>query len=126
MRAAFVLILTGVLLTQGCQSAPDASRARQKELAGILKPLLKPAVPSFWSDGHEEPPGWYSSANRQGLRNFIAKYPGTEDAYQAEIWLAFADTDTEKCPIAADEKGRIAGLAERLEIISQKTGRPGT
>jgi len=126
MRAAFFAFLAGVLLIQGWVRTPDSGRARQNELTGILTPLLKPAAQPFWSDDYEEPSGWYSPTNRQALRKFIAKYPGTEEAYQAEIWLAFASAGTERCPVAADEKRRTAGLTERLKIISQRTARSET
>jgi hypothetical protein len=126
MRTAPVLILAYGLLIQGCAKAPDPDVTRQKELAVILKPLLKPPVISFWSEDYDEPPGWDEPMNRQALRNFIAKYPETEEVYQAEIWLAFASAYTERRPVAVDERSRTAELAERLKIISQKTARSGT
>jgi hypothetical protein len=126
MKAASILILVCALLIQDCAKASDPNAARQKELADILKPLLKPAILSFWSEDYDEPPGWYEPTNRQAARSFIAKYPETENAYLAEVWLVFASAYTERRLVAADEKNRIAGMAEKLKIISQKTGRPGT
>jgi len=126
MRTVPVLILACALLIQGCEKAADPSATRQKELAGILKPLLKPEVYSFWEDEIKTPPGWYEPTNRQTLKLFITKYPETEESYQAEVWLAFASAYSERRPVLSEEKRRVAELTERLKIISLKTSEPGT
>lgn len=125
MKTASILILACALLIQGCEKAADSSATRQKELAGILKPLLKPGGYSFWDDEVETPPGWYEATNRQALKLFIAKFPETEESYQASVWLAFASAYTERCPIPSEEKRRVTELTERLKLVSQKTSQHG-
>src|SRR5258708_35181507 len=84
MKAAFILILACALLIQGCEKASDPSATRKKELAGILRPLLKPEVYSFWDD-EEKGPGWSEATNRQALKLFIANRRETEESYQASV-----------------------------------------
>jgi hypothetical protein len=125
MKAASILILACALLIQGCEKATDPVATRQKELAGILKPLLKPEVYSFWDDEIKTSAGWCEPTNRQALKLFIAKYPETEESYQASVWLAFASAYTERCPIPSEEKHRVTELTERLKMVSQKTSQHG-
>jgi hypothetical protein len=126
MKITPVLILVTVLLVQGCEKKSNPTAVRQKELTRILKPLLKPAVYSFWEDEEESAPGWCEPTNREALRVLIAKYPETEEAYQAEVWLMFASQYTERNPISSEEKLRRMAMAGRLKIISQKTTLSGT
>lgn len=59
------------------------------------------------------------------MKNFIAKYPDTEQVYQAEIWLIFAQNND----FIRDWHQRIRVRAERaqkLAIIISKSARPGT
>jgi hypothetical protein len=126
MKAAFILIFVCAWLIQGRKKAVDPVATRQEELASILKPLLTPEAYPFWDDEAETGPGWYKATNRQTLKLFIAKYPETEESYQASIWLAFASAYTEKCPIPSKEKRRVTDLTDRLKMVIQRTSQHGT
>ena len=65
MKSASILILACALLIQGCEKSSDPSATRQKELARILKPLLKREVYSFWGEEIKTLAGW---ANRRTVR----------------------------------------------------------
>jgi len=125
MKVASILILASALLIQGCEKASGPSVTRQKELAGILKSLLKPEAYFFWDDEIKTSAGWCEPTNRQALKLFITKYPETEESYQASVWLAFASAYTERCPIPSEEKRRTMELTEELKMISQKTSQHG-
>jgi len=126
MKAVPILILVCAVLAQGCAKTDRAGTTRSTELAAVLKPLLKPATGPFWSEDEEEPPGWCEPANRQAVRDFVAKYPETEEAYQAEVWLAMAGAYTERNPMRLAEKRRQEEVVQRLKAIGHATARAGT
>lgn len=112
MKSGLLLILTSVLFVQGCARSPESIRARQNELARVLNSYLKLAVET---EDFQENAGWFQPANRQALADFTAKYPGTEESFQAEIWLALGLPPHEKFI-----------TAERLRAIGQAASQPGT
>ena len=143
-----VLTLINLLMAQGCAKATDADSVRQRELAAVLTALLKtPPPPTDPDESSIEKPGWYDAANRQALRDFIAKDPDSEEAYLAEVWLVFAQANTEinrPIPLSRSERAdrakvreriisdrlerklKWADLAEILERIISRTTQPGT
>lgn len=126
MKRAAILILACGLVMLACWMMTDSGTPRQRELAAVLKPLLKLSTESFWSEDEEPSWGWYDAKNRQVVRDFVAKYPGTEEAYQAEVWLAMAGAYSERNPVRSAEKRRQAEVVERLETISHATAVAGT
>ncbi len=142
------LALIGFLMLLGCAKATGASSVRKGELTPVLAALLKiPPPPADPDEPSNENPGWYDPANRHAVRDFIAKYPDTEEAYQAGVWLIFAQGSTEvygsisvsksergdKAKVRekissylSEQKGRRAALAEKLKRIISRTSRPGT
>jgi len=126
IKAASILVLIcGFLIFVGWMTG-GAGTARERELAAVLKPLLKPATYVLWSEEELKPAGMYEPKNRQAVKDFVTKYPGTEEAYQAEVWLAMAGKYSETAPYFLAEKQRQTAVAERLRIISRTTSRPGT
>jgi hypothetical protein len=103
--------------------AADGNSARKTELLDILKPLQKPGVST---ENNQEPPGWYEQTNRMALKRFIEKYPDTEEARQAGVWLVFSQALTEKNKNPSDEKRRRSERAQKLTVIILKTASPGT
>jgi len=71
-----LLIYILIFALSGCAKEANPNVSRQKELAGILKPFLKPAIET---DDYQVNSGWYDPTNRQTLRNFVEKYPDTEE-----------------------------------------------
>lgn len=111
-----------MLVIEGCTKEASPDTLRQKELNGILKPFLKPGVQT---EDYQEGYGWCQPTNRLAMKNFIAKYPDTEEAYQAEIWLIFAQAND----FIRDWHQRIrvrAEQAQKLATIISKSTRPGT
>jgi hypothetical protein len=123
IKSAAIFILACALFLQGCAKSSTPGAARQSELAIILKPFLKSTV-SGWGEDAEVIPGWTDPANQQALKTFMAKYPDTEEAYEAELWLSFATTPASSQTF--QERHQAAEMAERLKTISQKTSCPGT
>jgi hypothetical protein len=128
MNARHVSILVCIsLLIAHPLVAVDSSAARQKELAVILPALQKtPPAPSNPDEPCDENPGWYDPTNRQALKTFVTKYPDTEEAYLAEVWLIFAQSPTEGSRDMSENKRLWTSRAQRLETIISKTTRPGT
>src|SRR5258708_10211887 len=113
---ARTLICLSLLLFAGCdENSPDT--ARKKELAVILKSFPKPAIET---DDYQENAGWYNSTNRLMLKNFIAKYPETEETYQAEVWLIFGQVN-DYIRTWPEQKLLRGKRAQELETIISKS-----
>jgi len=96
-------------------------------LAAALAALQwKPPPPANPDYDTSPNPGWYNPRNRQALAGFIAKYPDTEEAYLAEVWLVFAKADAERSRDISKWKRRRAEDGEALKRIIIKTASPGT
>jgi hypothetical protein len=123
IKSAAIFIMVYALLILGCTKSSAPETARQRELAAILKPFLA-STEVGGGDDAEVIHGWTKPTNQQALKNFTAKYPDTEEAYEAELWLSFATA-----PVSLQtfqQKHQAAEMAERLKVISQKTSCPGT
>jgi hypothetical protein len=145
---SLMLTLAGLCMASGCAKATDAESARKEELAAVLTSFLRvPPPPADPDEASNDNPGWYDPANRQALRDFIAKYPDTEEGYQAGVWLVFARSITEinqglslseidrtdrakarekLISFEVERKHRRAEFAEELNRIISKTTRPAT
>jgi hypothetical protein len=66
-----------------------AVEQRKEELAAALVALQEPQH----SDSHIEHPGWYNPQVRDQLREIVDKYPKTDEALTAELWLATAELE---------------------------------
>lgn len=127
MRIWPLLSLACALLTQSCAEAPNPAASRENELAVILTALQKiPPAPANIDEQGGENPGWYNPTNQQALKLFIIKYPDTEEAYLAEVWLIFAQCAIERSWDMSEMKHLWTEMGQRLEIITSKTTRPGT
>ena len=102
---------------------PDIYVARQRQLENILAPLLQPGA---MSESYQEDPGWYDPADRQALKNFIAENSDTEEAREAQVWLIFAQANTESARFSWEKKRLRSERAKKLREIVSKTTRPGT
>ncbi len=124
----FITVMcVAVLMSGGRSRAADVDSPRKKELDNALVALLKqPVEASDPDEPSSENPGWYRPANRQTLRDFIARNPNTEEAYQAEVWLIFAQGSTELSRDRSERKIQRANRAERLKTIIGKTTQPAT
>lgn len=122
-KFAAIFILACTLLIQGCAKSSGPEAARQSELAIVLKPFLK-STEVGWGEDVEVIHGWTNPNNQQALKIFMAKYPETEEAYEAELWLSFAAAP--RFSQTFQEKRQASKMAERLKTISQKTSCPGT
>lgn len=108
-------------------TASDSNTSRQRELNTILVALQKLPVESADLDSpSNENPGWYNPTNRQALKIFISKYPQTEEGYQAETWLIFAQATTTRYGDLLNEKQIRAERAESLEKVISETTRLAT
>jgi hypothetical protein len=123
IKLTIAVLCVSLLAAAGCGSAADSTAARTKELASVLKPVQKPG-----SDSETNPqnPGYYDLANRERLRDFINKYPGTEEALHAEVWLAFAEAITERRLDPLAEKRLSERRAQRMKEIATKAADPAT
>lgn len=121
MFAIFVLLLS---LNSG--QSEDSLTLRKRELEPLLKALQWKAAPtkspSLESAGN---PGWYNPKNRQAIAGFIGRYPGTEEAILAEVWLIFAKADTDRSHDMSEIRRWRAEDAKALERIIKTTRRRG-
>ncbi|MCO5051158.1 MAG: hypothetical protein M9920_02500 [Verrucomicrobiae bacterium] len=117
-----------LLLTNGGCNRPDAiALSRENELGPILEATLWKPQPAQDPDiGSNENPGWYNLTNREALEGFVSKYPDTEEAYLAEVWLVFAKAATDRSWNISETKHRNAERADRLKEIIAKSERSGT
>jgi hypothetical protein len=123
IKSAAIFIVACALLVEACTKSSAPETARQRELVAILKPFLA-STEVGWGEDAEVIHGWTNPTNQRALKNFTAKYPDTEEAYQAELWLSFATA-----PVSTQtfqQRHQAAEMAERLKVISQKTSCPGT
>src|ERR1043166_2213415 len=79
----------------------SAAEQRRSDLTAALQELNAQPPP----DSYEEHPGWHKSEVREKLRGVVAKYPNTEEAITAELWLATAELET----------GQASGRAKKSE-----------
>src|SRR2546422_281459 len=63
---------------------------------------------------------------RQALAGYIAKYPDTEEAYLAEVWLIFARANAEGSRDISEWKRQRGEDGKALKRIIMKTASPGT
>jgi len=118
-----MLILTLMLISQMDIRAAGLDGKRRVELSNILEPLQKPGI---LTESIQEDPGWYEATNRQALKDFITKYPESEEAYQAQVWLIFAQANTETSRDPSLKKQIRAERAHQLELIIANATNPGT
>ncbi len=117
-----IILLLGAALTLGADP-----NSRKVELASALEALQwKPPPPADPDNDTSPNPGWYNRKNRQAVARFIAKYPDTEEAYLAEVWLIFAKADAERNRDIAEWKRQRAEDGEALKRIVMKTASPTT
>ncbi len=117
-----IILLLGAALTLGADP-----NSRKVELASALEALQwKPPPPADPDNDTSPNPGWYNRKNRQAVARFIAKYPDTEEAYLAEVWLTFAKADAERNRDIAEWKRQRAEDGEALKRIVMKTASPTT
>lgn len=118
-----MILFLGATLTLGA----DDPKPRKAELAAALAPLQwQPPPPADMDHDTSPNPGWYNPRNREALAKFVAKYPDTEEAYLAEVWLIFAKADAERSRDISDLKRRRAEDGQALKRVIMKTATPGT
>lgn len=123
MRTRILATLTfmSLFLTQSFLRAADIGTIRKGELTKVLTALQKHHPPSTDPDEQDdELPGWANPANREAVKEFILKYPETEEALLAEVWLIFAQGSFQRSRDAFESR------AEELKKIISKTRRPVT
>jgi hypothetical protein len=103
--------------------AADPTAARTAEFAAVLKAVQKPGS---HSESDQQNPGYYNPANRQRLKDFIARHPSTEEALHAEVWLAFAEGVTERSQDPAQQRRVRERRAQRMKEIASNTADPAT
>jgi hypothetical protein len=95
--------------------ADVTAEQRKGDLVSAMEALQEPQHP----DSHIEHPGWYKPEVRQKLRDIAEKYPNTEEATTAELWLAVAELEVGQTVIdrAKRREGMLAVASAFARVI---------
>jgi len=122
-RKVLIFSLGVILLSQTVSlKGADPGSGRKDQLALVLKAVQKEDD----SGESQENPGFYDPANRRALKDFIERYPKTDEALHAEVWLAFAEGITERSPDPVKQQRNRAARAERMKQIAATTTNSAT
>ncbi len=91
MRTIITMLVCVSFVNCAAKAAAEnlAAQQRKAELAVALSELNTPQQESSYI----EHPGWHKPEVREKLKNFATKYPNTEEAITAELWLATAELE---------------------------------
>ncbi len=92
-----------------------AAEQRRSELTAVVRELNAPATP----DSFRDHPGWYNAELRTRLKSLAEKYPNTEEAVTAEMWLATAELEVGQT--VADRSKRRENMAALAAAFSRVT-----
>jgi DNA repair ATPase RecN len=100
-------------------------------LKNVLKAFLYEPPPTGENEESSEVPGYTNPVHVQALRDFVARYPNTEESYEAETWLVFEKSlnDLSRCPGPDNRwkyKRERAANADRLNAIADKANTAAT
>lgn len=103
IKALLCIMLVGF---EGRATVDDlAAKQRRGELAAVLQVLNEPPP----ADSYQQHPGWYRAEIRERLKGFVEKYPNTEEAVTAQVWLALAELEVGQS--VADRSKRRENMA---------------
>jgi hypothetical protein len=92
----------------------SATEQRRSDLTAALRELN--AQPP--QDSYQEHPGWHKSEVREKLKGIVTKYPNSEEAITAELWLATVELETGQAASGRAKKGEsmlsVASTFERV------------
>lgn len=113
-----VTLCATVWLLSGCVQKASPNRDRTNEFRRIMVEVRKPRIET---EDRQQEPGWLNPTNQESLKSFISRHAGTEEAYQAEIWVI-----TAKEYLPHENPALARQNAARLEWIASRAARQGT
>jgi hypothetical protein len=106
MKSIIKALVVTLTIAYGMNAIAQDRTAQQRiaELAAAIQELNAPQQPN----SHIEHPGWHNPDVRAKLKAIIEKYPDTDEALTAQLWLAIAEL----------EVGQAASRAKKIENMT--------